>query len=145
MIDYRISSIPFIKQICQDANVISIAPMSEFPGQKEKAFAAASEALKKGDLVAIFPEGGLTKNGELMRFRRGVEYILQENSVPVIPMAISGMWGSLFSRHKNRKTLKFLPRFFARIYLNIGKPIYKEKVDVNTLQSIVKELRGDIQ
>jgi len=77
------------------------------------AFSAAKETLRDGELLFIFPEGRLTPDGHLQPFKRGVEKILEEEKVPVIPMAISGMWGSFFS-HGNGRVFRKLPRLLRR-------------------------------
>ena len=108
----------------------------------EQAFASVREALEEGDIVCIFPEGGLTPDGTLQEFKSGVERIIQETPVPVIPMALNNLWGSLFSRKdklKDRRPRKFL----AKINLNVGKPIAPEKANREVLFEEVKRLKKE--
>ena len=92
----------------------------------------------------IFPEGSLTKDGELQRFRPGVTRILQDNPVPVIPMALSGLWGSFFSRKDGNamtKPWRLIP--FRKIGLAVGEVISPALATPEFLQARVLELRGD--
>ena len=106
----------------------------------ERAFAEVDRELAAGELVMIFPEGGITRDGNVQRFRPGVERILAARPVPVIPMALRGMWGSLFSR---RDRLRLPRRIWSRIALVIGDPIPPEQATAELLEERVKALRGD--
>ena len=86
-------------------------------------FAAISRELRDDNLVCIFPEGTVTRDGNMNRFRRGVELILKNDPVPVIPMAINGLWGSFFSRKKG-KAMSGMPKPSRRVIgLAIGEPM----------------------
>ncbi|MCY1460544.1 hypothetical protein D9M71_781120 [compost metagenome] len=90
--------------------------------------------------MCIFPEGKLTGDGEINEFKGGIERILEENPVPVIPMALQGLWGSFFSRDPAKG---FFKRFWSRIRLVAGTPLLPDLADRQTLQLQVAELRGD--
>jgi 1-acyl-sn-glycerol-3-phosphate acyltransferase len=90
--------------------------------------------------VCIFPEGKLTSDGELNEFKNGIERIIQENPVPVIPMALQGLWGSFFSRDPRKG---FFKRLWSRITLVAGEPVAAEAVKCELLQAQVATLRGD--
>jgi len=90
--------------------------------------------------VCIFPEGKLTADGEIDEFKAGVERILQDNPVPVIPMALGGLWGSFFSRDPQKGVFR---RFWSRIDLVAGAPIEATAATRQVLQAEVKALRGD--
>ena len=110
----------------------------------ERAFAEVDRELAAGELVAIFPEGALTRDGEIAGFRPGVERILESRPVPVIPMALRGMWGSLFSHSDGGIGRARLPkRFRARVALAIGEPVPPELATAEYLEAKVRELRGD--
>jgi 1-acyl-sn-glycerol-3-phosphate acyltransferase len=89
---------PGIHIFAEAAKAIPIAPAKEDAALKEKSFDAISAALKEGHVVCIFPEGGITSDGQLMPFRPGVERILARDPVPVYLMGLNGLWGSFFSR-----------------------------------------------
>ncbi len=111
----------------------------------EKAFAEIGEGLKAGDIVCIFPEGSLTFTGSLGRFRPGIEFILRDNPVPVIPMALSGLWGSAFSRKYRKAHFRWWPRQWGRrVTVACGPAIAPEKVTVNYLQDVVLKLKYSI-
>ncbi len=123
------------------ARAIPIAGKKEDPEMMERAFAEVDRELAAGNLVAIFPEGGITRDGEIQRFRPGVERILAARPVPVIPIALRGMWGSLFSR---RDRLRIPRRFWSRIEIVVGAPVPPEQAEAEVLEAKVKELRGDL-
>lgn len=108
----------------------------------EQAFEVISEGLKAGDLICIFPEGNLTYTGSLGRFRPGIEWIIKRDAVPVIPIAINGLWGSIFSRKYLRSRLRWWPRQWRRhVSLVCGPAIEPQKVTVNYLQETVLRLK----
>lgn len=111
----------------------------------EKAFDDISEGLKAGDVICIFPEGFLTFTGSLGRFRPGIEWITRRDPVPVIPMAISGLWGSVFSRKYRKSRFRWLPRQWGRrVTVVCGPPIAPQDVTVNYLQEVVLKLKYSI-
>ncbi|MCV5263108.1 1-acyl-sn-glycerol-3-phosphate acyltransferase, partial [Escherichia coli] len=83
-------------------------------------FEQIEQALNDGEVVCIFPEGRLTSNGELGEFRPGVEKILERNPVPVIPMALKGLWGSFFSHKDGHALTKRPTRFWSKVDVVIG-------------------------
>ena len=103
---HQFFKMPGIHIVAEAAKAIPIAPAKEDAALKEKSFEAISAALKEGHVVCIFPEGGLTRDGNLMPFRPGIDRILAKDPVPVYLMALNGLWGSFFSRvggHAMRK------------------------------------------
>src|SRR4029079_10545234 len=86
----------------------------------EAAFARIAAYLRDGEVVGIFPEGRLTRDGELNQFRSGIARILRETPAVVVPMALGGLWGSLFSWSGGRAFLKRPRKFWALIDLVIG-------------------------
>ncbi|HSG21756.1 MAG TPA: MFS transporter [Azonexus sp.] len=143
VMDYRIFRIPVLSFIFRHCGAIPIASAKEDPVMMEKAFAAVSTALNNGELVGIFPEGGITPDGELQPFRPGISRILAANPVPVVPMALSGLWGSFFSRidGKAMKT-PFRRGMFSRISLRTGAALAPEAATLERLHAIVLALRG---
>ena len=111
----------------------------------ERAFDEVDRALADGELVCIFPEGGITRDGEIATFRSGIERILARRPVPVVPMALRGLWGSVFSRRDSALGRMRLPRRFrARIEVAIGTPVPPEQATASLLEERVRALRGDM-
>lgn len=101
-----------------------------------------SKALEEGDIVCIFPEGQLTYTGSLGRFKTGIESIIKRNAVPVYPVALTGLWGSVFSRKYLGSFRRFIPKGFSQPVRAIcGAPIAPEQVTVNYLQKAIMRLK----
>jgi 1-acyl-sn-glycerol-3-phosphate acyltransferase len=144
IMDYRIFATPVLSWLFRTVRAIPIAPAKEDAQMMERAFADADRALKAGEIVVIFPEGSISRSGELERFRPGVTRLLQDNPVPVIPMALSGLWGSFFSRKDGpamSKFSRFIP--FRKIRLSVGEAVAPEAAAPEYLQARVLELRGE--
>ena len=132
----------FVRRFFALMGAIPIAPRSEDPETTERAFDEIAEALRAGEAVCIFPEGHLTFDGEIDRFRSGIEHIVARTPAPVVPMALRGLWGSVFSR-KHGRALSTLPsprRSLAEVV--IGAPVPANAVDAVTLRTQVSQLRG---
>jgi 1-acyl-sn-glycerol-3-phosphate acyltransferase len=144
VMDYRIFRIPLLSFIFRHCGAIPIASAKEDAALMEKAFAEVSTALANGELVAIFPEGNISRDGELQTFRPGISRILAANPVPVVPLALSGLWGSFFSRIDGEamKT-PFRRGLFARINLRVGAPLAAAEATPARLQATVLALRGE--
>jgi 1-acyl-sn-glycerol-3-phosphate acyltransferase len=140
---YKIFQIPVLSFVFRTARAIPIASRKEDPALMERAFEEIERALGEGDLVCIFPEGGLTKDGELAPFRPGIERILEKNPVPVIPMALRGLWGSWFSRRGGAAMVKRPRRFWSKVELVIDAALPPAEATAATLQDKVLALRGD--
>ena len=112
----------------------------------EAAFVEVSTALKNGELVAIFPEGSLTPDGELKTFRSGVSRILANDPVPVVAMGLSGLWGSYFSRIDGDAMKKpFRRGLFSPISLRAAPALPPETATPERLHAEVLALRGDVR
>ncbi len=143
VMDHRIFAIPVLSFIFRSMRTIPIAPAKEDAAMKDRAFADAAAALREGEIVGIFPEGRLTENGELGTFRPGVQQIVETTPVPVVPMALSGLWGSFFSRSHNGRAMRRLRGVFSQIALVAGPAIPPERVVPDELAGIVLALRGE--
>ena len=142
---YRIFNIPLLKFVFRTARAIPIAGQKEDPAVLAAAYEAIDAALADGELVCIFPEGGLTRDGAIATFRPGVEKILARRPVPVVPMALRGLWGSVWSRRDSAMGRSRLPRRFrARVELVVDVPILPEQATASALETRVRELRGDL-
>ncbi|QJP08301.1 MFS transporter [Pseudomonas multiresinivorans] len=139
---YKIFRIPVLNFIFRTAGAVPIAGRNEDPETYEKAFARVAEYLREGEVVCIFPEGMLTLDGEMNEFRGGVERIIKETPVPVIPMALQGLWGSFFSRDPHKG---FFRRLWSRVCLVAGQPVAPEEARRLLLQEQVAELRGAVR
>jgi len=144
VMDHRIFKMPLLGFIFRHCGAIPIASAKEDPAMMEAAFAEVARGLADGDLVGIFPEGQITSDGELQPFRPGITRILAANPVPVVPLALSGLWGSFFSRIDGAamKT-PFRRGVFSDIALRAGAPVAAERASPAYLQSVVAGLRGD--
>lgn len=141
---HKIFRIPVLNFIFRTARAIPIAPAKEDPELMERAFGEIAAALAAGDVVGIFPEGALTADGDIATFRSGVERIIAASPVPVIPMALQGLWGSLFSRRDSFLGRSRLPRrFWSRIGMVAAPPVPPERVTAAGLEAQVRALRGD--
>lgn len=140
---HRIYKNPVLGWMFRSARAIPIAPSSEDPELLERAFEQVDKALGEGEIVSIFPEGRLTPDGTIQPFRPGVDRILAKRPVPVIPVAIHGLWGSLFS--KQDKGLKKRPRkLLKEIHVIIGEPIAPEMANCKLLQEQVQRLHDSV-
>ena len=141
IMDHRIFKTPGIGWLFKALKAIPIAPQKEDPQAYEAAFERARQVLRDGELLCIFPEGGLTKDGTLQPFKAGVMKILESNPVPVIPAALHNLWGSTFSRIEGVALKRPLRRgLFNRIGLVVGEPLAPETVSVERLQARVQAL-----
>ena len=144
VMDHRIFRWPVLSFVFRHSRAIPIAPAREDPALMEAAFREVASALATGELVGLFPEGKITSDGELCPFRPGISRILEANPVPVIPMALRGLWGSMFSR-KDGPVLSrpFRRGLFSPIELVAGPALDAETVSLPALESRVAGLRGD--
>jgi 1-acyl-sn-glycerol-3-phosphate acyltransferase len=141
---HTIFRIPVLNFIFRTARAIPIAPAKEDAKLLEAAYEEIDRALRNGELVCIFPEGGLTVDGAVQPFKAGIERIIQRTPVPVVPMALRGLWGSMWSRRDSRLRRMRLPRRFrARIELIAGAPLPPQQLAVATVEAAVRQLRGD--
>ncbi len=136
-----IYDLPLLNYIFRTGKTIPIDSKERNPEIYQRAFQRINEELADGQVVCIFPEGKLTQDGELAEFKTGMEKIVNENRVPVIPMALSGLWGSFFS-HKGGPALTRLPkRFWSRVKLNVGEPVTPDQVKAEDMRRRVLALR----
>ena len=142
VMDHQIFRLPILSFVFRTGKAIPIASAKQDPQMMERAFDEVSRALRAGDLVAIFPEGRLSDTGELAPFRAGIARILERDPVPVVPMALQGLWGSFFSRKGGAAMTKpWRLRPFASIGLAVGAPLAAAPPEA--LQARVRALRED--
>jgi 1-acyl-sn-glycerol-3-phosphate acyltransferase len=142
VMDHHIFRVPLLSFIFRTMRTIPIAPAKEDPRMKDQAFAEAARALEAGEIVGIFPEGRLTETGELNPFRPGVQQMIETTPVPVVPMALSGLWGSFFSRSANGKAMRRWRGIHSRIAFVVAPPVAPANVTLDGLRATVLALRG---
>jgi 1-acyl-sn-glycerol-3-phosphate acyltransferase len=142
VMDHRIFRVPVLGWIFRLAKAIPIAPRSESPQAYEAAFEAAAKVLREGDLLAIFPEGAITRDGQLQEFKGGIMKILEKQPAPVIPMALTNLWGSFFSRVEQGGAMvrPFRRGIFSRVGLNVGDAVAAGQVQPELLRTRVAQL-----
>ncbi|WP_194714028.1 MFS transporter [Noviherbaspirillum soli] len=144
VMDHRIFAIPVISWVFRAAKAIPIAPAKEDAQLMQQAYDRIAAALEEGELVCIFPEGKLTRDGEIDAFRSGVQHIVARTPVPVIPMALRGLWGSLLTRSDgNPFERSFRRGFWSRLSLSVGEPLAPAQATPDALRQQVMTLRGD--
>ncbi|MCH8248987.1 MAG: MFS transporter [Proteobacteria bacterium] len=142
---YKIFQIPLLSFIFRTAKAIPIASRSEDEDLMNSAFEKVDAELAAGHIVCIFPEGGLTHDGEIQRFKPGIEKILARRPVPVIPVALGRLWGSWFSRRKSGGIHRIPGRLFARVPVIFGEPVAPLDATAENLELLVRTLRGELR
>jgi 1-acyl-sn-glycerol-3-phosphate acyltransferase len=140
IVHYKIFQIPMLSFILKTANAIPIADANEDSALMEQAFDKISQSLKDGELVCIFPEGKITSTGKLNSFKPDIKKVLDRDPVSVVPLALRGLWGSLFSRKSSNVLLRFIPRvFYNRIALIAVDPIPARDASLTTLYDTISK------
>ena len=126
------------------AKILGIIPISseQRPREMLKSLQTASEAIRAGDVVCIFAEGQITRIGGLLPFRRGFERIMKNVEAPIIPVALDGVWGSIFSFEKQRFLWKWPRRWPYPITVNFGRPMPPTATSFQVRQ-VVQELMAE--
>lgn len=138
IIDQFIYNLPIVNHFVRIYRAIPILPNRE---AVTKALEEVGQRLENGEIVCIFPEGRLTYTGHLGHFKPGVEWIIKKNPVPVYPVCIKGMWGSIFSRKYIKAKRRFLPRSFRRkVTMSCEKPIQPTEISARHLQRTVLKM-----
>jgi 1-acyl-sn-glycerol-3-phosphate acyltransferase len=142
MMDHRIFKVPVLGWLFKLAKAIPVAPRAEDPAAYEAAFGLADQVLAEGDVLGIFPEGGITTDGALQPFKGGIVKILERRAVPVVPMALQNLWGSFFSRAEGGTAMRkpFRRGLFNPVGLNVGAPLMAAQVTPDALRERVGQL-----
>jgi 1-acyl-sn-glycerol-3-phosphate acyltransferase len=147
VMDHRIFKIPVLGWLFRLAKAIPVAPQKEDPAAYAAAFERAAQVLRDGDVLGIFPEGGITADGQLQPFKAGIMKILERAqadglAVPVVPMALTNLWGSFFSRIERGTAMvrPFRRGAFSRVGLNVGAPLPPGSVQPERLHERVAGL-----
>jgi len=147
VMDHRIFRVPVLGWLFRLAKAIPIAPQKEDAATYEAAFERAAQVLREGDLLAIFPEGGITRDGQLQPFKGGIMKIIERAraegvEAPVVPMALTNLWGSFFSRIEQGGAMvrPFRRGIWNRVGLNVGAPVASSAVQPEPLRAQVAGL-----
>ncbi|MDH4467215.1 MAG: MFS transporter [Bacteriovoracaceae bacterium] len=145
---YKFARTPMLRYLMNQAGVILIAGKAENEKIFQEAFDKISQALINGELVCLFPEGSITRDGKIQEFKKGMEFILARNPVPVIPMFLEGVWGSLFSPDGKKiwKKLLKIPLFsfllfrHKRVILKISDEVKPGDTNATHLEGLIRKL-----
>jgi 1-acyl-sn-glycerol-3-phosphate acyltransferase len=146
VMDHHMYSRPMLRWLFDVVGAIPIAPRHQDPELLERAYDEIDRALADGELVCVFPEGKVTRDGEIDEFKSGVERILARRAVPVVPLALRGLWGSSFSRAYGPPMTQRPRSFFTRkVELVAGAAIVPERATAPHLRTLVAHLRGAVR
>ncbi len=140
---YGFYELPVVGRLFRWLKTIPIGSRRERPELVEQAFNTIAQELEEGRLVVVFPEGSITRDGEMNKFQPGIDDIIKRTPVPVIPLALRGMWGTWSSR-KRGSAFKGLPTsFMKRLTVVAGDPVAPEEATRLIMYDKVTALRGD--
>ena len=142
VMESAIFKMPIVNLFARGMKAIPVCSAKEDRDTMERAFATVAQELRAGHLVCIFPEGKLTVDGNMNIFRPGMTRILNETPVPVVPMAISGLWTSMFTRAAKAIWRRLPRKLFAKITVSAGPPVSPELATPDAMREIVLRLRG---
>lgn len=140
---YSFYKLPVVSFFLRGAKVIPIAGTKEDPKILDEAFVKIKATLDEGELICLFPEGQITKDGKLNTFRPGIERIISESKVPVVPMTLDGLWGSFFSRKygKAASNISIIPKtIWSKISLDIYPPFEPQSVSAKGLEDFTLKM-----
>lgn len=145
VMDHNIFKNKFLAWFFRAVKAIPIAPAHQDQEIYDQAFESISEALNNEEIICIFPEGKLTRTGDINEFKTGIEIIIGRDPVQVVPMALQGLWGSVFSHKDGAAFSKGPKRFWSKVRVIADKPLNPDLVSAELLQSKVMHLRGNVQ
>ncbi len=140
LMDHRIFAVPVLGWLFRLAKAIPVAPQKDDPVAYERAFEQARAVLAEGDLLGIFPEGGITRDGQLQPFKGGIMKIVSSHPAPVVPVSLRQLWGSTFSRIESGQAMArpFRRGFFSRIEVLVAEPIAPDRLSPEGLQQVIQ-------
>jgi len=143
LMDKPIYDSPWLNWLFRLVGAIPVESERRDPGNIRRALEEVSRALADGEVVMLFPEGRLTPDGEIHRFRRGLELILARDPVPVVPAGLAGLWGS-WTSHCHGPALSGRPRRFrARVALHFGEALAPREASRQRLEARVCSLKAE--
>ena len=134
---------PFLHFIFKTGRAIPIDSKTKKPEVYSRAMDEISKALREGEIVGIFPEGEMTRDGEVGAFRPGIEKIIKRDPVPVVPLALKGLWGSFFSNRGGYAMTHIPRRFWSKVELEAAPPVRPDDVTAAGLRQRVEQIRGE--
>jgi 1-acyl-sn-glycerol-3-phosphate acyltransferase len=143
VVDHRLFRIPLLAFVLRTGRAIPIASSREDPALLVRAYDEIAGGLAAGDVICMFPEGRITEDGEMAPFRRGIERIIERTPVPVVPMALRGLWGSFFSRRMGSTLMRLRSAACSKIALVVGSPVAPQAATPEGLHARVLALRGE--
>jgi acyl-[acyl-carrier-protein]-phospholipid O-acyltransferase/long-chain-fatty-acid--[acyl-carrier-protein] ligase len=129
---------PLIKPFARVMGAIPISP-SMGPRELITSLRGASEAVKRGEVVCIFAEGQMTRTGQLLPFARGFERIMKDVEAPIIPVALEGVWGSIFSFQRGRFFWKVPEHVPYPVTVSFGTPMHHTATALE-VRAVVQDL-----
>jgi acyl-[acyl-carrier-protein]-phospholipid O-acyltransferase/long-chain-fatty-acid--[acyl-carrier-protein] ligase len=122
------------------ARALGLIPVSSTQSPRELigSLRTASDAIRADHVVCIFAEGGITRTGELLEFRRGFERIMRNVDAPIVPVALVGAWGSIFSFEGGRFFWKWPRKFPYPVTVRFGRPLPPNATADETRAAVVK-------
>jgi acyl-[acyl-carrier-protein]-phospholipid O-acyltransferase/long-chain-fatty-acid--[acyl-carrier-protein] ligase len=131
----------FVKPFAKMMKAIPISS-EQRPRDMIRSLHTATEALRADEVVCIFAEGQITRTGQLLPFRRGLERIMKGVDVPIIPVNLDGVWGSIFSFERGRFLWKTPRRVPYPVTVSFGTPMPAASTAIQ-VRSAVQELHAD--
>ncbi len=126
------------------ARMMKAIPISseQRPREMIRSLRTASEALRQDEIVCIFAEGQITRTGQMLPFRRGLERIMKGVEVPIIPVNLDGVWGSIFSFERGRFLWKMPQRIPYPVTVSFGAPMPPTSTAIS-VRAAVQELQAE--
>jgi acyl-[acyl-carrier-protein]-phospholipid O-acyltransferase/long-chain-fatty-acid--[acyl-carrier-protein] ligase len=131
---------PLVKPFARMLKAIPISS-EQHPREMLRSLKTASDALRNDEIVCIFAEGQITRTGQLLPFRRGLERIMKDVEVPIVPVNLDGVWGSIFSFERGRFLWKVPRRIPYRVTVSFGAPMATASTAVE-VRAAVQELQA---
>jgi 1-acyl-sn-glycerol-3-phosphate acyltransferase len=144
VMEAAIFRMPIVNLFARGMKAIPVCSAKENPQVMEQAFVTVAKELRDGNIVCIFPEGKLTSDGNINIFRPGMTRIITETPVPVVPMALSGLWTSMFSKAEKSIWRRLPKKLFAKITVSAAPPVAPEHAAPDAMREVVLKLRGSI-
>lgn len=138
-----IFEIPVLNFIFRTGGAIPICSPKEDEAVYLAAMDTIAQGLEQGDLLCIFPEGKLSRDGEIDELRPGILRMIERSPAPVVPMALRGLWGGFFSHSGSGPFKKPFRRIWSKIDVVAAPPIVPEDLTMERLTDAIQILRGD--